>query len=75
MNKKRRSFLPSMSLLTLGLLCLIQIATAGVITGDITTSTTTVGANSQLNFEANLASTIPSGGKLVMVFSSGVNLT
>lgn len=78
MNKKRRLSrpIPSLfSLMTLGILLLVDGARSGVITGDLSVTTATVGSNTQLNFEANLATLVPPSGKVTMTFSAGVNLT
>ena len=61
--------------MTLGILLLVDGARSGVITGDLSVTTATVGSNTQLNFEANLATLVPPSGKVTMTFSAGVNLT
>jgi hypothetical protein len=76
MNKRKRSNTTAHSncLVLFGLLFLGVITKAGVITGTLSGSPTTVGASSRLNFEANIATLIPASGSLVLTFSSGFNL-
>lgn len=45
-----------------------------VITGDVSISPATVSSSSQLTFELQLGTQIPTGGKLVLTFSQGFDL-